>query len=213
MRPAGKTWTKRRQKYIYLKEQNGQLNNSNSFLAGSGLQGASQFYGVATPQVDDLQAEFRAIQDSYSRVRIPGDLKFNGNKVGLKAQHKESANVISTCSRYTETCLKILTHVQDRVGDPAYMVNLQLQELYTCLYAMLRYLQEDHCALVVASNFGPRTQTLFRNIQKNTSAFTPELIFGCENCCDTCIDPTGDPAGTAILGEDQEATLAGEVDQ
>ena len=150
---------------VYLSQgANGQLNNSNNFPAGSSLQGVSQFYGVATPQVDDLQAEFKAIQDSYSRVRIPGDLKFNGNKVGLKTQHKESANVISTCARYTETCLKILTHIQERVGDPAYMVNLQLQELYTCLYAMLRYLQEDHCALLVASNFGPRTQTLFWSI-------------------------------------------------
>ena len=143
---------------------------------GANLPASSLSTGLVASQADDIQAEFRAIQDSYARLRVPGDLKFNGNKTGLKAQHKDSANVISNCAKYTETCLKVLVSIQEKVGDPTYAVNPQLQELFTCLYAMLRYLQEDHCALVVASNFGPRTQSVFKNIRKNTSAFTPELI-------------------------------------
>ena len=45
-----------------------------------------------------------------------------------------------------------------------------------CPYAMVRYLQEDHCSLVIASNYGLQTQGIFHTIRKNTSIFTQDLI-------------------------------------
>ena len=40
--------------------------------------------GFSAMQTEDLQAEFRAIADVYSRFCLPGDMKFNGFKAGLK---------------------------------------------------------------------------------------------------------------------------------
>ena len=65
--------------------------------------------GVPAARMEDIQADFRAIQDSYSRVRLESDMKFNGSKVGLKSTQKEVAAVLSNCARYAETGLKILT--------------------------------------------------------------------------------------------------------
>ena len=54
------------------------------------------------------QADFRAIQDAYSKVKLPGDLKFQGSKVGIKNTGKESANILINVAKYGETIVKVL---------------------------------------------------------------------------------------------------------
>ena len=88
-------------------------------------------------------------------------MKFSGSKAGLKAGQKETANVLTNCAKYAETGLKILNFINEKAGDPTYEVNPQLQELYTCLYTMIRYLQEDHYSLMIASSYGICTQGIF----------------------------------------------------
>ena len=48
--------------------------------------------------------------------------------------------------------------------------------LLTCLVAHIRYLQEEYSGLLVGSQFGGKTKSAFRSLQKNTSNFTPETI-------------------------------------
>ena len=125
---------------------------------------------------DNLQAEFRAIQDVYSRVKLEGDMKSIGSKIGFHANQKETASVIANCAKYAETAMKILTVVDDKVGDPSYKVNNQLQELFIYICVLTRYLQEDQCLLIVGSSYSSKMQSMFRNIRRNMSVFTQDLI-------------------------------------
>ena len=157
--------------------------NRNELISASngiGIEGNTMPVGSqsnwSTLATEDIQAEFRVVQDAYSRIKLQSDMKFSGGKGGVKAAQKETAMVISNCTRYAETALKILTYIQDQAGNPVYEVNPQLQEMFVCMYALVQYLQEDHCSLIIAGSYGPRTQMIFRNLRKNASAFTPDLI-------------------------------------
>ena len=149
----------------------------------------SQQWGWSSQSMEDIQAEFRVLQDVYSRVKLHSDMKFVGSKVGLKAPQKETVMVIGNCAKYAETAMKILMYMGDQAGDPSDEVNPQLQEMFLCMYALIRYLQEDHCSLIVAGNYRPRTQMMFRSIRKNTSAFTPELIEDVKSAAQLAVIP------------------------
>ena len=133
---------------------------------------ASQGSGLATIQTDDLQAEFKSIQDRYARIPVSSDLRFNASKSGIKQASREASNVMVNSAKYMEAGLKILTFVQKKTGeDPGFLVNRQLQELFVVLYTGLCYLQEDHMALRIGSQYGPRTQMIYRDLSKNTSSY------------------------------------------
>ena len=91
-------------------------------LAGS-LHGS----GLSAFRSEDIQAKFRALQDSYARVKLDPDMKLNGSKIGLKFGQKDVASVLLNCSKYAETGLKILTFINEKVGDPSYKVNSQFE--------------------------------------------------------------------------------------
>ena len=101
---------------------------------------------------EDVQVEFRVLQDMYARVKLQTDMKFSGSRSGLKGPQKETVAVIGNCTKYAETAMRI----QDQSSNPTYQVNIQLEELFVCMYAMIRYLQEDHCSLIVAGNYGKK---------------------------------------------------------
>ncbi len=62
--------------------------------------------GFSAIQADQLQAEFRVVQDSYSKVRLPADLKFNSDRQGIKSEARATANIIGSAARHAETGLK-----------------------------------------------------------------------------------------------------------
>ena len=130
--------------------------------------------GFSTIVSDDLQSEFNSIKDSYSSKRIPSDLKLNANRAGIKA--RESAYILANCARYTETTIKILGKIQANSVKPTYSVNDQLQELVVVNVAMMHYIQEEYCGLVVVGSFGEKTPDIFRSLTKHTSSFTPNMI-------------------------------------
>ena len=78
---------------------------------------------------------------------------------------------------YVETCLKIVMSGQSGYSNnPEFDSSAKLEELMSCLLAHMRFLQEDFCGLLVGSNFGPKTQQIFRSLQKHTSAFPPCVL-------------------------------------
>ncbi len=146
---------------------------------GPDLSAASllrHFAGVAAIQTDHLQSEFRAVQDVYTKVRLPADLKFSANRQGIKAENRDTASVLQQAARYTETSLKIIVKILKNSSQPDYTVNTQLDELTTCLVSQHRYLQEEFYGLVVQGNFGQWTHNIFRNLQKHTTSVNPELL-------------------------------------
>ena len=48
--------------------------------------------------------------------------------------------------------------------------------LYIRLLAHIRYLQEENLSLMVGSQFGMKTKSVFKSLQKNTSMYTPESL-------------------------------------
>ncbi len=129
--------------------------------------GSLSHAGLSDPE--DLQSDYRVIQDSYSKVRLPLDLKFSGSQKGLKPETRDTAAILSTTARYTETCLKVLQDISTRSADSSSAVNNHLDELSTCLVAQLRFLQEEQNALFVQGSFGKKTHALYRQFKRNTS--------------------------------------------
>lgn len=123
--------------------------------------------GLAEPE--DTQGDFRVIQDAYSKVRLPSDLKFSGSQKGLKPESREATGILSMMARYTETCLKILQDIAAHSGNTEYAVNTHLDKILTYLVAQLRFLQEEQNALFVQGSFGKKTHALFRQFKWNTS--------------------------------------------
>ncbi len=116
----------------------------------------------------NVQQEFAAIRDSLSRVRLPSDLKVNDTSVGVQRSDQQRLKVVSRCSRYTETLIKLISSLQaDTVtaGD--------LQDLLTVCVAEVRFLQEEHAMMLVGNNFGDGVEKLYRSLRSNT---TPEAL-------------------------------------
>ena len=89
---------------------------------------------------------------------------------------ERSANILSNVAKFGETMAKILIDVQVKAKDPDYAVNTHLSEVYTCIVALLQYVQEEHNGLVVGGSFGDSTQCIYRAMKKNTSAFAGENL-------------------------------------
>ena len=107
--------------------------------------------GFSSIQTDELKVEYRAIADTYSRLRLPGDMRYNGSRVEVKQSCKDATYALTTSARYLETCLKIASYMQ-RVfmQDPEdFDCSQYVDKLLTYLMAHMRYLQEYFYALVV----------------------------------------------------------------
>lgn len=80
-------------------------------------------------------------------------------------------------AKYMEVGLKMLTHVQRKTTkDLTYSMNRQLQDLFLLLYSGLRYLQENHTALKISSQYGLRTQMIYKNLARNTSSLVSKVV-------------------------------------
>ena len=74
-------------------------------------------------------------------------------------------NVLAKCARYTETTLKLCARTD---GDSH-------EDVFSCCYAMMKFIQDEYTALVVQSTFDPNVSRVFRSLQRNTG-FTPEAM-------------------------------------
>ena len=130
----------------------------------------------ASIQSDDLFAEFQAIKESRNRQRLPKDLKCHGSSRGVKSTNKEVARVLGASGRYIETCVKLVSDIQQGIEQSTYNPMEDIDDLLICLIAHLRFVQEEQCLLSVAGDYGPRTQAIFKTIHSNPGRFTPSVI-------------------------------------
>lgn len=128
-----------------------------------------------------LQAEFRTIEDAYSRQQLEDNEKFFGTRAGIKTGSRETAVVIGNTAKFTETILKIVAHVHSHAREPDVCINDQLSQIHLCAVAQLKYLQDEQNSLVMGNRFGPRVGQIFKDIRQNTTAFTPEAIEDAKN--------------------------------
>ena len=118
----------------------------------------------------DVQQEYQALADSVSRIKLVPDLKLN-EKGTVKASLRTQANIVKKCGRYVETTLKVLSRIE--AGDVA---ESQLTELFLCAHAQMLYLQDEYANVLAESRYGTDTAGIFRDLQTNTSVFTPTRI-------------------------------------
>ena len=116
----------------------------------------------------DLQADFRAIRDSLSKVKLPQDLVVGDSRAGIGKGGLARFQVIQKCARFQETALKILSSAQ--VADPV------IEQLTTVTLAQLRFLQEEYTHLIVSNQFDDSTAQLFKTLQHNPATFTPGAV-------------------------------------
>jgi hypothetical protein len=124
------------------------------------------------PAAEDVQAEFKAITESVQKVQLPSDCVINKSALGISRELKTAHTIITQASKYTETNLKLLLNYLDQPAVGAE----ELSKIFTVQYAQLRYLQDELAALIVQGQFDQGTSKLFKSLQKNTSAFTPEAL-------------------------------------
>ncbi|KAF0314446.1 hypothetical protein FJT64_015101 [Amphibalanus amphitrite] len=115
-----------------------------------------------------LQADFRAIRDSLSKVKLPQDLVVGDSRAGIGKADLARFQVIQKCARFQETALKILSSAQE--ADPV------IDQLTTVTLAQLRFLQEEYTHLIVSNQFDDSTAQLFKTLQHNPATFTPGAV-------------------------------------
>ena len=156
--------------------------------------------GIGDIQTEDIQAEVKILQDAYTKLRVTPDLKFGGSRSGFKQSQKDTVNVICNIARYAELSLKILLYVHRQSTDPHYKVNRQMHELYLCSYALLRYLQEDHAALMCEADFGSKTKKFYKSLLSNTSSYPARTLQKLELAGRMAAIPTEEPQQPARRG-------------
>ena len=116
----------------------------------------------------DVGAEYAAIRAAVQSVRLPPELTLPADassKQGIRKGDLPLCNSILRNARYCETALKVLQSSRSE----------KFEDLFTVLYAQIKYLQEEHAELIVQSTFDPTVSRFFRSLQRG-SAFTPEAL-------------------------------------
>ena len=112
-----------------------------------------------------VDAEFQRLRNTVQSVRLPPNLTLQESRQGVKREDLPLFNVLAKCARYTETTMKLCARVE---GDSH-------EDVFNCMYAMIKYIQDEYAALIVNSTFDPNVSRVFRSLQRNTG-FTAETM-------------------------------------
>ena len=114
---------------------------------------------------EDAQATFASIKASVQHVRLPAELTLaSSGASGLKKGDQQSHTLLSKIGRYAETIFKVLQAKDDPYED-----------IFACVFALMRYLQEEQASLLVQSSFDPTVARFFRNLRRG-GGLTPDAI-------------------------------------
>ena len=120
----------------------------------------------------EVQSDFRQIRDRLNKVEIPQSHKLNADRTGVKREDQVKFNVLASCSKYSETLLKVVAAASQEGADSEQILN----SVYTVALAQQKYIQDEYASLLVSSSFDAPTARFFKQLQKNTSTFTPEAL-------------------------------------
>ena len=114
---------------------------------------------------EDAQATFASIKASIQHVRLPAELTLaSSGASGLKKGDQQSHTLLSKIGRYAETIFKVLQAKDDPYED-----------IFACVFALMRFLQEEQASLLVQSSFDPTVARFFRNLRRG-GGLTPDAI-------------------------------------
>lgn len=134
--------------------------------------------GYSRLDTEFLQGEYRSIEDSVRRTRLPSDLRLgNSGRTGIKKQDQPMFNVITKTAGYFETLLKVISLL-----EVATVREADFQDLFIIAFAAIRYLQEEFALLLVQGSLGQETASVYRCFQRHAGAFPPQSIDTLRNC-------------------------------
>lgn len=122
------------------------------------------------PQGQDIQQEYLSLADTVNRVKLVPELRLN-DRGTVKTSLRSHLNTVKRCGKYAETTLKLLSTLE--AGN---VTERDLSELHLCAHAQILYLQDEVANLLAESRYGTDTAGVFRDLQTNTSVFTPERV-------------------------------------
>ena len=137
-------------------------------VQGGGSSASNEASNECT-SYDIVQHEFKKLSDTYVKTHLPPEIKLHVERTGFRGEESRKLNIVSACAKYSELILKIVSSIPDT--DSTY-----IQEIALCAQAQQLYLQSEYANLVVQSNFDSQTAKLFRQLQRNTSAFPPAAL-------------------------------------
>lgn len=127
---------------------------------------------TATGSNSDIQGDFSALKDSLARIKLPTELRLNESRQGIKRSDVPVLNILSKCSRYSETTAKLLSTI-----EPGSSVTQEtLDQLFLICHAQCKYVQDEYAAILVNGQFDQSTSRIFRALQKNTSGLNADSL-------------------------------------
>ena len=137
-------------------------------LHGVGLSASNEASYECT-SYDIVQHEFKKLSDSYVKTHLPPEIKLHVERTGFRGEESRKLNIVSACAKYSELILKIVSSIPDTEST-------HIQEIALCAQAQQLYLQSEYANLVVHANFDSQTAKLFKQLQRNTTAFPPGAL-------------------------------------
>ena len=173
----------RRQKCLETEFSQARFNTSASYGVHSDVGSAHAWSGetvtqqqhrnlgpLTSPAVGDASTEYVSVRNKHSTVKLPQELTLpDSGKTGIKRTDQPMMNVISKSAKHIETAFKVLKSADDTNTGQTF------EDLFTVLYALMQFLQEEQASLVVNSTFDPTVGRFFRALQRGGS-FTPAAI-------------------------------------
>ena len=127
--------------------------------------------GIDLKDAAGVQREYEVLKDSLAKIKLPGQLKVNDSRQGIKRSEQTAVNIVSKGSRYTETALRWLLSV-----DRSQVSVQDLDRLLVILTAQVNFFQTEFAGLLVQSSFDSGTSRLFKVLEKNTCVFSDESL-------------------------------------
>ena len=132
-------------------------------------QGENPVSSVPQRASSDFQGDFKSLKDSYQTVDIPSEYKLHADRAGVKREDQTRVNLVASCAKYSETLLRIIAADEDNI-------DLLKEKIYVTAIAQQKFLQAEYAAILVNSSFDSHTARFFKQLQKNTSSFSPEAL-------------------------------------
>ena len=125
---------------------------------------------LTSPAMGDTSTEYLSVRNRHSSVKLPQELTLpESGKTGIKRADQPMLNVISKSAKHVETAFKVLKSADNTNPDQTF------EDLFTVLYDLMQFLQEEQASVIVNSTFDPTVGRFFRALQRGGS-FTPAAI-------------------------------------
>ena len=87
----------------------------------------------------DTQGEFQTLKDSFSRLKLPSEIKLTESRQVIQRADQEVYHILTRCARYSETSLKLLSTI-----EPGTIITAEtLEQFFLINQAQIQYLQDE----------------------------------------------------------------------